>query len=109
MATKPWPRRCSGIDMIIGGNTRKLMPQPERVGDTLIIQQGYLGEWVGVLHVSYAQGKPAQTEVNVISLTPDYRDDPDVATLVRKYAELYPTPTVTPPLGLENPTATPAK
>jgi len=98
-----------GIDIIVGGNTRKLMPQPERAGDTLIIQQGYLGEWMGVLEVAYAQGKPIQAQERVISLTPDYQDDPEMAALLSKYAELYPTPTATPPFGLQSATSTPGR
>jgi 5'-nucleotidase / UDP-sugar diphosphatase len=102
-------RAVPGIDIIVGGNTRKIMAQPERAGDTLIIQQGYLGEWVGALDVAYVQGKPVRAEARVLSLTPDFQNDPEMATLVAKYAQLYPTPTQTPLMGLADATPTPAK
>jgi len=86
----------AGIDIIVGGNSRKLMPQPERVGDTLIIQQGYLGEWLGLLSVSYSKGQPTPMEVQVIPLTPEFPDDSEVAAVLRRYAQLYPTPTAIP-------------
>lgn len=108
-ADKALAQAAPGIDVIVGGNTRKLMPQPERVGDTLIIQQGYLGEWLGAMDIAYADGRPTETLVRVISLTPDYQDDPEVAALVNKYAQLYPTPTATPPIAIEASTPTPIK
>jgi 2',3'-cyclic-nucleotide 2'-phosphodiesterase (5'-nucleotidase family) len=84
----------SGIDIIIGGNTRKLMPVPERVGDTLIIQQGYLGEWMGKLTASYdGAGQLVAHGAQIITLGPEYADDPLVAELVDTWRARYPTPT----------------
>lgn len=100
---KALAKAVPGIDVIVGGDTRKLMPQPERVGDTLIIQQGYLGEWLGAMDVSYTQGKPDQVAVRVLSLTSDYADDSEITALLQKYGQLYPTPTATPPLAAVTP------
>ncbi|MBC7234385.1 MAG: hypothetical protein H5T69_00980 [Chloroflexi bacterium] len=99
-------RAVPGIDIIVGGNTRKLMELPERVGDTVIVQQGYRGEWMGKLAVMYdADGKLAEAQEEMITLGPDYKDDPEVEAIVAKWRELYPTPTPRPtPTRLETPT-----
>lgn len=87
-----------GIDVIVGSKSAILMQEPERVGDTLIVQQGYLGEWLGVLHARYgADGSLEEATVRAQALGPVYADDPALAALVAKYKELYPTPT---PLAL---------
>jgi len=94
-----------GIDIIIGGNTRKLMQVPERVGNTLVVQQGYRGEWMGKLDAAFdAEGNIVDAKETLITLGPDYADDPEMAALVAKWAKLYPTPTPRP-----RPTSTPEK
>ncbi len=87
----------SGIDIIVGGKTRQLMRQPEEVGHTLIVQQGYRGEWIGRLKASFAaDGLPEDYSEDIITLGPEYADDPEMAELVRKWAVLYPSPTPVP-------------
>lgn len=86
-----------GIDVIIGGLTRKLMRVPERVGNTLIVQQGYKGEWMGRLVATFdAQGVPGDVSEDVITLGPDYADDPEMVALVDKWNKLHPSPTPRP-------------
>ncbi len=99
-----------GIDIIVGGNTRQLMNEPDQVGNTLIVQQGYRGEWVGRLQATFsAQGVPSNFNEKSFALTPDYKDDPDIAALVKKWAEQFPTPTplATPTIDVEIPTEGP--
>jgi 2',3'-cyclic-nucleotide 2'-phosphodiesterase (5'-nucleotidase family) len=98
-----------GIDIIIGGNTRKLMNEPDRVGDTLVVQQGYRGEWVGILEASYdADGVLVEARERVITMGPDYVDDPDMQELLNKWREMYPTNTPAPtPVLTETPTEYP--
>lgn len=85
-----------GIDIIVGGNTRQLMREPDRIGNTLIVQQGYRGEWVGRLNATFVQGEPIDYTEELIVLNPDYADDADVKKLVDVYREKYPTPTPQP-------------
>jgi len=86
-----------GIDIIVGGTTRTLMKTPERVGNTLIVQQGYRGEWMGRLRVTYdADGAPIAFSEDLITLTDDFADDREVAALAEKWKALYPTPTPAP-------------
>jgi 2',3'-cyclic-nucleotide 2'-phosphodiesterase (5'-nucleotidase family) len=98
-----------GIDVIIGGLTRQSMPEPIQVGNTLIVQQGYRGEWIGVLTAQFdAQGQATNFAEKSLALTPDYTDDADMAALVQKWAALYPSPTP-PPTPVPAPTETPAQ
>ena len=83
-----------GINVIVGGHTRKLMQQPDRVGNTLIVQQGYLGEWLGRLQAAFdAKGVPTEFGETIISLDPTVADDEEMADLVQKWKVLYPSPT----------------
>jgi len=83
-----------GIDVIVGSKSAILMQEPVRVGNTLIVQQGYLGEWLGLLRVRYdAQGILDVATAQPLTLGPDYPDDPSLAALVARYKGLYPTPT----------------
>jgi len=105
-ADKALAQAVPGIDIIVGGNTRQLMRMPEQVGNTLIVQQGYRGEWVGRLQATYdTQGVPSAFTEEMITLTSDFRDDPEVAALVKKWAEQFPTPTSEPTVA---PTEEPA-
>ena len=86
-----------GINVIVGGYTRKLMKQPERVGNTLIVQQGYLGEWLGRLQVTFdGEGVPTEFSETIITLDPRVTDDKDMTDLVQKWKALYPSPTPRP-------------
>jgi 2',3'-cyclic-nucleotide 2'-phosphodiesterase (5'-nucleotidase family) len=72
------------------------MPQePERVGNTLITQMGYRGEWIGMLHATFdEQGLPSNYRVEQITLGPEYADEPEMAALEQRWAQAYPTPTL---------------
>jgi 2',3'-cyclic-nucleotide 2'-phosphodiesterase (5'-nucleotidase family) len=86
-----------GINVIVGGRTRALMPEPDRVGDTLIIQQGYSGEWLGELTFTLDKGVPIDVSAQAIALTDAIADDPDMASLVaRTMANHTPAPQPTP-------------
>jgi len=86
-----------GIDIIVGGNTGRVMRAPERVGDTLVVQQGYRGEWLGRLQVTYdAQGVPVTYSEEMVTLTDEFEDDQEMAALVERWKALYPTPTPRP-------------
>lgn len=94
-----------GIDLVIGGNTRKLMREPEQVGNTLLMEQGYRGEWLGRFQVSFdAQGAPSGAKVDIISLDDKYADDAEIVELLGKWTKLFPSPTP-PPTWTPDPNA----
>ena len=87
-----------GIDIIVGGNSRKLMSTPLVVGDTIIVQMGYDGEWLGKLEVDFdQQWRVVNSREEIITLDPEVADDAELKALVAEYEERYPAPT--PSLG----------
>jgi 2',3'-cyclic-nucleotide 2'-phosphodiesterase (5'-nucleotidase family) len=84
----------SGIDIIVGGRDRELMRAPQIEGNTVIVQNGYDGEFLGRLDVTVNQdGTLSDPVVGLITLTPDYADDPELAALVARYKDQYLEPT----------------
>lgn len=82
------------IALIIGGRSRKLMPAPDIVGNTVITQMGYDGEWLGRLDVTLdAQGRVHDPQSTVIELGPDVADDARLKALVDSYKERFAQPT----------------
>ena len=44
--------QVTGIDLIIGGHTHVVLPEGERVGETLIVQAGCKGHYMGRVHAT---------------------------------------------------------
>jgi len=83
-----------GIDIVVGGRSRKLMADPVKIGNTLIVQAGYNGEWLGRLDVDFdAQGQVVGSSEQFITLDPTFEDDAQLKDLLAQYEERYPTPT----------------
>lgn len=86
-------RKVQGIDVIVGGHSHTVVPNPIRVGDTLVVQAGYYGVYLGTLKlkvdpaakkwVEYNQGE----ELAVISAGPMDASDPDIDSIIAHYAE----------------------
>jgi len=86
-----------GIDIIVGGRSRRLMQMPERVNDTLIVQQGYAGEWIGRLTVSYdADWQIVSATEDLVDLDPSFEDDPELKAMRDAWAQRWPSPTPLP-------------
>lgn len=75
-----------GIDLIVGGNSRNILDPPLRVKDTVIVQAGFYGEWVGEveLHID-EEGTVTGHEGRIVTLTPDFADDPEMRTFLDKH------------------------
>lgn len=90
---KALARAVPGIDVIVGGRSRKRMSAPERVAGTVIVQMGYDGEDMGRLDVALG----ADRQMRSLSLTnmdmgPGVEDDAELSALVREYKRKFPTP-----------------
>ncbi len=81
-----------GIQVIVGGKSRRVLSAPEMVGSTVIVQAGYDGEWLGRLDVAIdKQGRAANPQVEIITLGPEVADDPVMAALVDSYKQRFPS------------------
>lgn len=82
-----------GINVIVGGKTRRVMNAPVRVGDTLITEMAYDGERGGKLTAFIgADGAPYDYAQAVIDLTEAYPDDRETALMLDGYRKQFPEP-----------------
>ena len=83
-----------GIQLIVGGKSRRLLSAPEIVENAVIVQAGYDGEWLGRLDVTLdGQGRVVDPLVEIVTLGPEVVDDPAMATLVDSYKQRFPSQT----------------
>jgi sulfur-oxidizing protein SoxB len=81
----------TGIDIVVSGGTTELLESPVQIGDTLAVQAGYNGEWLGRLDFGLeASGKLTEPKVQIVTLGPEIADDPDLAQMVQDYKQLFP-------------------
>ena len=90
-------QQVEGIHVIVGGRSKKVLSTPQRVGDTLILQAGFDGGWLGRLDVELEQGQLANAQETIIALEATIRSDPEIEALVqayyqRRFARPSPTP-----------------
>lgn len=56
---KAMAQRLTGIDVIVGGHTHDILWQPEQVGQTLLLQGGSHGKFLGELDLQIEDGRVA--------------------------------------------------
>lgn len=79
-----------GIQVIVGGKSRRLLRAPEVVGSTVIVQAGYDGEWLGQLDIALdGQRHAVDPRVEIITLGPEVADEPSLAALVDSYRQRF--------------------
>lgn len=84
-------RRVSGIHVIVGGHSHTALKRPVVVGDTIIVQAGCYGLYLGVLQlkIDQATGKVLQftedRELKKVLAGPDKLYDTAVAGIVKRY------------------------
>ncbi|MGQ9586229.1 MAG: bifunctional metallophosphatase/5'-nucleotidase [Anaerolineae bacterium] len=81
-------REIPEIDVIVGGHSMKVL-QPalqEPPNNTVILQAGYRGEWIGYAQLHFdATGKVVRFENQVMVLGPEVEDNPEMQALLDKY------------------------
>jgi len=77
-----------GIDVIISGHTHKELPQPVKVGDTLIVQTGKNTKKLGKLNLTVPDGKtPVQTGYTLVALDDKVKGDAAIQTKIDDYVK----------------------
>ncbi|MBC8265087.1 MAG: hypothetical protein H8E47_13315, partial [Anaerolineales bacterium] len=77
-----------GIDLIVGGQSRDVLDPPlwDEASRTVIAQAGYRGEWIGVVSLEIdGQGKVANHKGEVVVLTDEFADDPEMRAFLDQY------------------------
>lgn len=97
-----------GIDVIVSGGgpvTALNPPQVLSPSNTLLVQAGYQGQWLGVLGLDLDDEHNVKDHAGELwKLTRVYPDDPDLVALVDRYKIMYNIPTPTPE-GVPTPTS----
>jgi 5'-nucleotidase / UDP-sugar diphosphatase len=78
-----------GIDVIVGSHSHSAIKTPEKAGDTLIVQAGGEGDYLGKLQVSYdpKSHKITESRGELIPITADITPDPAVERIMAPYME----------------------
>ncbi|MBM3302199.1 MAG: metallophosphatase, partial [Deltaproteobacteria bacterium] len=84
-ADRALAQACPKIDVVIGGHTHTAIPEPEKLGDTLICQAGAYAQYVGRLDVNLVNGKIVNHSGRLISLGPEVEEAPGIASVVADY------------------------
>jgi 2',3'-cyclic-nucleotide 2'-phosphodiesterase (5'-nucleotidase family) len=71
-----------GIDVLLSAHTHNRLYRPARVNDTLIIQSGSHGSFIGVLDLSIEHGRVQDYRHELVRITENIQPDPDVQALV---------------------------
>ncbi len=75
----------SGIDIIVGGHSHTKLDQPEKVGDTIIVQSGEHAQFLGCLEVGLEDGKITDYAGALIPCAPEVVDNSEVGEIGRRY------------------------
>ncbi len=79
------PTQVPGIDVVISGHRWNLSRQPERIGETLLMQPGAKGKYLGYLDCEVVDGKIRLIKGEAVSLSAQIKDDEELARLVAEY------------------------
>ena len=71
-----------GIDVVIGGHTHTILPQPIVKDGSIIVQAGSYGRYVGVLDLSVGQGRAVVTGYRLVPVDDAVPGDAQIQALV---------------------------
>jgi len=93
-------REVDGIDVIISGHTSQKLDKPLNVNDTLIVHAGAYGAYVGILDLSYEEGKLALENYHLQAIDDSIPGDVQIQQQIDNYAQQVIEKTVLAPESL---------
>lgn len=78
-------KQVPGIDVIISGHTHTLLNEPIIHGNTIIVQSGSYGKNVGVLDLSFNNGKTSLKNYSLVKTDSSIPDDPAVKSIINSF------------------------
>ncbi len=75
-------RQVGGINVILSGHTHNRLSEPVAVGETLIIQSGCHGAFIGRLDLTVADGQIVESSHSLIQIDDTITEDAEMAALV---------------------------
>ncbi len=76
----------SGIDVIIGGHTHTLIPTPIQIGNTLVVQAGEFGRYIGKLKIITDNGVVQSHSYELLSVDATVPAEPTLAGMISNLA-----------------------
>jgi 2',3'-cyclic-nucleotide 2'-phosphodiesterase (5'-nucleotidase family) len=74
-----------GISVIVGGFTKRVLSPPLAIKETLIVQAGYQGEWIGRLYLDRdSRGSIGKYDGQALTLGPEYADQQEIASWLQE-------------------------
>lgn len=90
-----------GIDILLSGHTHNRITKPVVINDTILIQSGCHGSFVGRLDLEFADGRIQHFNHQLIEVAKELEPDPDVQNLVNTAIDPY-RKVLTPVVGHTN-------
>lgn len=76
------------IDLIVGGHSHDAINPPDKVGDTVIVQAGEKGKYVGVIELKFDKtGQIEKYKNQLIPIDSNVPENPEVASIITLYTE----------------------
>jgi 2',3'-cyclic-nucleotide 2'-phosphodiesterase (5'-nucleotidase family) len=84
-------QQLDGIQVIVGSHSHSAMRKPEKVGNTIIVQAGAEGDYVGELEIAFDRNKKTITSFDgrLIPMTAEVPPDPEVESIMSPYIEKF--------------------
>lgn len=81
-------KNVPGIDLIVSGHSHTELNKPIISENTIIVQSGSYGQNVGVLDITFDNGKTALKNYSLISTDSSIPDDPTIKSMIFSFIEL---------------------
>ncbi len=75
----------NGIDVIVSGHTHTTLPEPITVNDTLVVSAAEYGKNLGVVNLSFKDGKSTLKSYELIPVDEKVEDDAEIAAMVEGF------------------------
>jgi 5'-nucleotidase/UDP-sugar diphosphatase len=82
-------RKVPEIDVIISGHTHTVLPEPIRIGRTLIVSGGSYSEYLGLLKIKVTEGEGCQlVSYRLKNITADIPENKDTAANIEDFKKI---------------------
>ena len=81
-------KKVKGIDIIISGHSHTKLDEPIISGDTIIVQSGSYGQNVGILDITFKDGKTALKNYTLTRIDSSIPDDPAIKSMISSFIEM---------------------
>ena len=70
------------FDIIVGGHTHTLLKEPTFINDTMIVQAGEYGEYIGTIDVKFKNNKYSSSDYKLVRLDESIKEDEGMLAMI---------------------------